>query len=178
MRSHVLALFDLNGFKTYNDTFGHPAGDALLNRLAAKLAAAVEPDGSAYRMGGDEFCVLLPTREPDLHCIAQALWESGEGFDVTSAYGAAVIPDDAKTVSSPASSERCSVPSRAVGLPARISAAIHSARDRCASGVALRSLSARAAGGFVAQPAWRRADRHVTKHRPALFDLDAERDRG
>jgi HD-GYP domain-containing protein (c-di-GMP phosphodiesterase class II) len=50
-------------------------------------------------MGGDEFCVLLPTREPDLHRIAQALWESGEGFDVTSAYGAAVIPDDAKTVS-------------------------------------------------------------------------------
>jgi diguanylate cyclase (GGDEF)-like protein len=96
---HVLVLFDLNGFKTYNDTFGHPAGDALLNRLAAKLAAAVEPDGSAYRMGGDEFCVLLPTREPDLHRIAQALWESGEGFDVTSAYGAAVIPDDAKTVS-------------------------------------------------------------------------------
>ncbi len=95
----VLVLFDLNGFKTYNDTFGHPAGDALLARLAGKLAAAVEPDGAAYRMGGDEFCVLLPTREPDLHLIAQALWESGEGFDVTSAYGAALIPDDATTVS-------------------------------------------------------------------------------
>jgi diguanylate cyclase (GGDEF)-like protein len=96
----VLVLFDLNGFKTYNDTFGHPAGDALLNRLATKLAAAVEPEGGAYRMGGDEFCVLLPTREPDVHLIAEALWESGEGFDVTSAWGAAVIPDDATTVSS------------------------------------------------------------------------------
>jgi diguanylate cyclase (GGDEF)-like protein len=95
----VLVLFDLNGFKTYNDTFGHPAGDALLSRLATKLASAVAPDGTAYRMGGDEFCVLLPTREPDLHAVAQALWESGEGFDVTSAYGAAVIPDDATTVS-------------------------------------------------------------------------------
>ena len=95
----VLVLFDLNGFKSYNDTFGHPAGDALLARLAAKLAAAVEPDGAAYRMGGDEFCVLVPAREPDLHRIAQALWESGEGFDVSSAYGAAVIPDDATTVS-------------------------------------------------------------------------------
>src|SRR5205823_2762725 len=37
----MLVLFDLNGFKTYNDTFGHPAGDALLARLAGKLAAAV-----------------------------------------------------------------------------------------------------------------------------------------
>src|SRR5262249_30729180 len=91
-------LFDLNGFKTYNDTFGHPAGDALLNRLATKLAASVEPEGSAYRMGGDEFCVLLPTREPDVHLIAEALWESGEGFDVSSAWGAAVIPDAAATV--------------------------------------------------------------------------------
>ena len=33
----MLVLFDLNGFKAYNDTFGHPAGDALLSRLAAKL---------------------------------------------------------------------------------------------------------------------------------------------
>jgi diguanylate cyclase (GGDEF)-like protein len=95
----VLVLFDLNGFKTYNDTFGHPAGDALLSRLAAKLAAAVAPQGEAYRMGGDEFCVLLPAPGPDLSLVAEALCESGEGFEVTSAYGAAVIPDDATTVS-------------------------------------------------------------------------------
>jgi diguanylate cyclase (GGDEF)-like protein len=95
----MLVLFDLNGFKTYNDTFGHPAGDALLSRLAAKLAAAVVPAGEAYRMGGDEFCVLLPQPEPDLSRVAEALCESGEGFSVSSAYGAAVIPDDATTVS-------------------------------------------------------------------------------
>ena len=95
----MLVLFDLNGFKTYNDTFGHPAGDALLARLAGKLAAAVAPAGAAYRMGGDEFCVLLPGAEHDIHRIAEALLESGEGFDVTSAYGAALIPEDATTVS-------------------------------------------------------------------------------
>ena len=94
----MLVLFDLNGFKTYNDTFGHPAGDALLSRLAAKLAT-VAPAGEAYRMGGDEFCVLLPAPEYDLSRLAEALCESGEGFEVTSAYGAAVIPDDAATVS-------------------------------------------------------------------------------
>ena len=95
----MLALFDLNGFKTYNDTFGHPAGDALLSRLAAKLAAAAAPVGVAYRMGGDEFCVLLVASEQELHRVGDALSEGGEGFMVTSAYGAAVIPDDATTVS-------------------------------------------------------------------------------
>jgi two-component system cell cycle response regulator len=94
-----LVVFDLNGFKAYNDTFGHPAGDALLSRLATKLAAAVGPDGDAYRMGGDEFCVLLPAVEPEVHRVAEALCESGEGFTVTSSYGSAVIPEDATTVS-------------------------------------------------------------------------------
>ena len=59
-RSVVLALFDLDGFKQYNDTFGHPAGDALLARLGERLATAVDGIGNAYRMGGDEFCVLAP----------------------------------------------------------------------------------------------------------------------
>jgi diguanylate cyclase (GGDEF)-like protein len=95
----MIALFDLNGFKTYNDTFGHPAGDALLSRFAAKLAEAAAPNGSAYRMGGDEFCVLLPASEPALQKVANALTESGEGFSVTSAYGSAVLGDEAVTVS-------------------------------------------------------------------------------
>ena len=55
---HVLALYDLNGFKRFNDLFGHPAGDALLERLAAKLVEAVGSTGTCYRLGGDEFCVL------------------------------------------------------------------------------------------------------------------------
>ena len=54
----LLAIFDLDGFKLYNDTFGHRAGDALLARLAVHLAAVVQPAGSCYRLGGDEFCVL------------------------------------------------------------------------------------------------------------------------
>ena len=57
---HVLLLFDLDGFKNYNDSYGHPAGDALLARLGSRLAAATAADGGAYRIGGDEFCVLAP----------------------------------------------------------------------------------------------------------------------
>ncbi len=54
-----LALFDLNGFKAHNDTFGHVSGDELLASLGARLNSAVEGAGGAYRLGGDEFCVLL-----------------------------------------------------------------------------------------------------------------------
>ena len=54
----VFALYDLDGFKSYNDSYGHPAGDILLRRLGANLVAAVEPGGLAYRLGGDEFCIL------------------------------------------------------------------------------------------------------------------------
>lgn len=46
-------------FKNYNDTFGHFAGDALLTRLATKLRDAVAGHGSAYRLGGDEFCARI-----------------------------------------------------------------------------------------------------------------------
>ena len=52
----LLAFFDLDGFKTYNDTYGHVEGDLMLQRLSRKLDAAVEGSGVAYRLGGDEFC--------------------------------------------------------------------------------------------------------------------------
>ena len=55
----VLVLFDLDGFKHYNDTFGHPAGDALLVRLGVSLRRCLGADGRAFRMGGDEFCALI-----------------------------------------------------------------------------------------------------------------------
>jgi len=95
----MLAIFDLNGFKQYNDTFGHPAGDALLARLAGKLAAVVAPGGQAYRMGGDEFCLLIPASEPLLRRATDALSESGERFAVSAACGTATIPREAETAS-------------------------------------------------------------------------------
>jgi diguanylate cyclase (GGDEF)-like protein len=92
----LLVLFDLDGFKTYNDTFGHPAGDALLTRLARNLEAAVEGVGSAYRMGGDEFCVLAPVSGEEARHLglaaALALSERGELFQIGCSYGASVIP--------------------------------------------------------------------------------------
>jgi two-component system cell cycle response regulator len=99
----TLAFFDLDGFKRYNDSFGHGAGDALLVRLGKSLATAVAGEGEAYRLGGDEFCVLLTGRYPrddDVVVRAQsALTEHGSGFIVTASCGVVILPQDADTVS-------------------------------------------------------------------------------
>ena len=58
----MLVLFDLDGFKAYNDRFGHPAGDALLARLARRIGRRRRRRRPAYRMGGDEFCVVASRR--------------------------------------------------------------------------------------------------------------------
>ncbi len=94
----VLVLCDLNGFKRYNDTFGHPAGDALLNRLGGRLASAVTGHGRAYRMGGDEFCALLDLAAAGAATlVTSALSERGEGFAVDASVGTVVIPVEADT---------------------------------------------------------------------------------
>ncbi len=92
----MLALFDLNGFKAYNDTFGHLAGDALLKRLSGRLQLAVSPAARAYRLGGDEFCVLadIAGHAEVERAASAALREQGEGFDVTAACGIVLIPSD------------------------------------------------------------------------------------
>jgi diguanylate cyclase (GGDEF)-like protein/putative nucleotidyltransferase with HDIG domain len=97
----ALVLYDLDGFKAYNDNFGHLPGDALLRRLAAKLADATSDWGSAYRLGGDEFCVLAQLRRgEDAAGIAalgaRVLSESGDGFAISASQGSVVIPDDAR----------------------------------------------------------------------------------
>ncbi|HZU59546.1 MAG TPA: diguanylate cyclase [Solirubrobacteraceae bacterium] len=97
----VLVLFDLDGFKSYNDTFGHPAGDALLARLGRKLALAIQPHGTAYRLGGDEFCAVLDARPEELHralsAATAALNAHGDDFFIHASYGAVLVPHEAST---------------------------------------------------------------------------------
>ena len=92
-----LALYDLDGFKSYNDSFGHVAGDALLQRLADRLDEAVKPDGHAFRMGGDEFCVTtrLPQAEAEALVLRghAALTDTGEGFRIDASYGWTMVSD-------------------------------------------------------------------------------------
>jgi len=95
----ALVLYDLNGFKGYNDVFGHPAGDALLARLGARLGDAVSPDARAYRMGGDEFCVLAPLAVGNPLALLErgqrALGEIGDGFEISAAHGCVLVPEEA-----------------------------------------------------------------------------------
>ena len=98
-RSAALALFDLDGFKLYNDTYGHPAGDTLLIRLGRALDAAVDGRGRAYRMGGDEFCVLIDDADLDglLEDCSEALSEVGPGFAIKPSTGSVELPREAQT---------------------------------------------------------------------------------
>jgi diguanylate cyclase (GGDEF)-like protein/putative nucleotidyltransferase with HDIG domain len=97
----VLVLLDLDGFKAYNDTFGHGAGDALLARLGQELVTALGHHGSAYRPGGDEFCVLAPAASDtaaSLEALAvRALSERSELFRVAASSGVVVLGEEAHT---------------------------------------------------------------------------------
>jgi diguanylate cyclase (GGDEF)-like protein len=99
---HLLAIFDLDGFKEYNDSFGHAAGDALLDRLGHRLAVA-GGKGNTYRMGGDEFCMLASCAPRAagklLRDTVTALEDGGEGWHVRCSHGAVWIPAEADTES-------------------------------------------------------------------------------
>ena len=95
----VLLLCDLDGFKAYNDSFGHLEGDLLLGRVSAALARTVAPHGTAYRLGGDEFCALVRVGPAELDSVVAAchaaLREHGSGFDIRASIGYVGLPDEA-----------------------------------------------------------------------------------
>src|SRR5258706_242990 len=68
-KGHPLTILtlDLNSFKQINDTYGHPAGDLVLQQFAARLNNVIRGGDLAVRLGGDEFLVLLP------ECTSQQL---------------------------------------------------------------------------------------------------------
>jgi diguanylate cyclase (GGDEF)-like protein len=97
----TVIMLDLNGFKRYNDTFGHPAGDEVLGRLGARLREALEPEASGYRLGGDEFVVLAKGSRADRDAVAkraaEALSERGKGYDLSAAWGMAAVREEASS---------------------------------------------------------------------------------
>jgi two-component system cell cycle response regulator len=102
----VLGVYDLDGFKLYNDSFGHGAGDALLARLGVAMRAAVGAGGRAYRMGGDEFCILydaggdVDEASGIVREAAFALTERGDAFAVGCSFGSILLPREATTAES------------------------------------------------------------------------------
>jgi diguanylate cyclase (GGDEF)-like protein/putative nucleotidyltransferase with HDIG domain len=85
-----VALFDLDGFKAVNDVSGHAEGDRVLLRTAEVLSDSCRSSDTAFRIGGDEFALLLPeTGASDAHAVAE---RAADQFG--SSFGVAVWPDD------------------------------------------------------------------------------------
>lgn len=97
--SHHLFIFDLDGSSTSTTPSGHPAGDELLIRLAQGLAEDLEPEATPFRLGGDEFCVLVDDSRRDpgdaLAAACAALSEDGDGYAVGVSWGKVLIPQEA-----------------------------------------------------------------------------------
>ena len=96
-----LAILDLDSFKTYNDTYGHPEGDILLRQVGNVIKGAIRNADCAFRYGGDEFAILLPqTSIDDALQVTERVREriasdidSGD-INVTASIGLANWPDD------------------------------------------------------------------------------------
>jgi diguanylate cyclase (GGDEF)-like protein len=103
--NHKLALvvFDLHRFKEVNDRYGHPQGDALLQMAAATLRKSLRTSDYAFRIGGDEFALLLPQADPEQAAAlsrrlraayAASIEPLHLGIPLALDYGQAVYPDD------------------------------------------------------------------------------------
>ncbi len=100
---------DLDGFKLFNDTYGHPAGDGALRTVAERLRRACPPTTVLGRFGGDEFALILPGADRDavedagerLRAAVADLDvrpEGGVTIPVTASIGGALYPQDGTTV--------------------------------------------------------------------------------
>ncbi|MFT5540340.1 MAG: two-component system cell cycle response regulator [Alphaproteobacteria bacterium] len=80
-----LLMLDIDFFKTVNDTYGHPAGDAVLKELAQRIVRNLREFDMAARLGGEEFVIVMPECEPEIaHRVAERLRFiiDGKPFDV------------------------------------------------------------------------------------------------
>jgi diguanylate cyclase (GGDEF)-like protein len=102
-RHFVLALCDLDDFKSINDTDGHPAGDRALEAVAALLQSTIRASDFAFRVGGDEFALLLPETDADeAHDAVRRIVTALSGDSVLGAglgisFGLALFPIHGKT---------------------------------------------------------------------------------
>ncbi len=83
----VAAILDIDDFKTFNDTFGHPAGDRCLERIGAYLAETLDEGEFAARLGGEEFVVLWPGTDTGAALARAEFLRAGIGTEVSAPDG-------------------------------------------------------------------------------------------
>ncbi len=97
----AVLYLDLNQFKSINDRFGHPAGDALLKAFGHRLEFCLRPEDVLARLGGDEFAIVLPdVSVEDAKHVAERLVETacepyiiqGQEIECTASVGIALMP--------------------------------------------------------------------------------------
>lgn len=107
-RQFALLYLDLDNFKPVNDTFGHDAGDQLLNSVAERIREQVRDSDTVARVGGDEFTVILRDINSRENVVAVAekiiaalarpfhLERQKQSVDIGTSIGIAIYPDDAQ----------------------------------------------------------------------------------
>jgi diguanylate cyclase (GGDEF)-like protein len=103
-RALALLLVDLDKFKEVNDSYGHEAGDILLEEASARLKTCLRTEDLVARIGSDEFAVLLPSisQGADIANVAKKLIDTlsesyliqGRGHHLTASVGVAMFPKD------------------------------------------------------------------------------------
>ncbi|MBS0354402.1 MAG: EAL domain-containing protein [Proteobacteria bacterium] len=106
-RQLAVLILDLDGFKTVNDSLGHPVGDCLLQQAAERFKRCLRVEDTVSRLGGDEFAVILGDLGQDTDAVAivkkilQALQEpfdlDGHAALITASIGIAIAPTDGRT---------------------------------------------------------------------------------
>ncbi|MCK4858124.1 MAG: GGDEF domain-containing protein, partial [candidate division Zixibacteria bacterium] len=109
-RHLALAIFDIDEFKVFNDTYGHQAGDYLLEQLGKLLAVSVRTMDVVSRYGGEEFCIIMPEADAENcrnfmermrvtilnHQFADKFTDGHH--EITVSLGGAIYPNDAQRV--------------------------------------------------------------------------------
>jgi two-component system cell cycle response regulator len=74
---YCMALFDVDHFKSYNDAYGHPAGDTILRAVAAQLSGHARAGDTVYRYGGEEFLCIFPEQSLESGALAVERMRTG-----------------------------------------------------------------------------------------------------
>ncbi len=106
-RSCAVMLIDLDRFKQVNDSLGHPAGDALLIQVSERLAKIIGDREKIFRLGGDEFQIILPNcddrdmlggiADEIIEILSQPYSIDGARCLIGASIGVAVAPEDGRT---------------------------------------------------------------------------------